>query len=127
MIGIPDSLKRLSEDASLHFVQWLTTCTQKHVVRWQVCLHTMRTFIAGPHGPMLIQFVVDSAPHGSQSWHLLTFTSASGIELLRAAPPPTDQAYPSVASAIDLLFRTVSNTQLRSALSVVTSLSPSHV
>jgi len=114
MVGVPDCPKRLSEDASLHFVQGLTTRTRQHVARWQVCPHTMRTFIAGPHGPTLIHFVVDSAPpHGSHSWRLFALTSLSGIELLHAAPPANVHSGTPFASAIDRLFLTVSNTHRR--------------
>jgi len=110
MLSLPDSLKRLSEDASFRFVQWLSTCTEQRVARWQVCPHTMRTFIAGPHGPMLIQFVVNSAPQGPRSWRLFTITSSSGIELLRTTPPANAHADTPFVSAIDVLFLTVSNT-----------------
>lgn len=108
MLGLPDSLKRLSEDASLRFVQWLTSRTQQGVAQWQVWPHRMRTFIAGPNGPMLIQFVVDSAPQGPHTWRLFSITSSSGIELLRAAPPATVHAGTQLASAIDVLFQTAS-------------------
>lgn len=110
MFGLPDSLRRLSEEASFHFVQWLTTRTQQRVAVWQVCPHRMSTFIAGPHGPMLIQFVVSSAPQDPHSWRLFTITSSSGIELLRATPTANVHTGPPLASAIDVLFLIVSNT-----------------
>jgi hypothetical protein len=110
---LPGSLKWLSEDASLHFVQWLTACAQQCFARWQVCPHTMRTFVAGPHGPMLIQFFVDSAPLGLQSWRLLTITSSSGVELFRDSAPANAKIGSRLASAIDMLFLAVSNTRPR--------------
>ena len=108
MARLPDSLKPLSEDGSLHFVQWLTTCTRQHFARWQVCSDRMRTFIAGAHGPMLIQFVMNSAPQDTHNWRLFTITSPSGIELLHATRPANAQIGPLFASAIDVLFQTVS-------------------
>jgi len=104
MLGLPDSLKQLSEDASLHFVQWLITRTQQRFATWQLCPYRMRTFIAGPHGPMLIQFVVNSAPQAR--WRLFTITSSCGIELLRATPENA-----AFASAVDVLVLTISNTR----------------
>jgi len=107
MLGRQDSLKGLSQDASLHFVQWLTTRTKQRFASWQVWHHGMRTFIAGPRGPMLVQFVGSSPPY---SWRLFTITSSSGIELLRATPPVNVHAVSLFTSAIDMLFLTISNT-----------------
>lgn len=109
MLGLRDSLKSLSKDASLCFVQWLTRRTQQRLVRWQVCPHRMMTFIAGLHGPMLIQFAVNSAPQAPHSWHLFSITSSSGVELFRATPSASNPTQSPFVSAIDLLFLAISN------------------
>jgi hypothetical protein len=110
MRGSPGPFKRLSEDATLDFVKWLTTRTQQRVATWQVCPCVMRTFIPGPHGPLLIQFAVDATLPRPRAWRLFTVTRAAGGELIRATPTTNRETAPPSACAIDALFFTICNT-----------------
>ena len=117
MRGSPGPSKRLSEDAILDFVKWLTTRTQQRAAQWQVCTCVIRTFIPGPRGPLLIQFTVDPTLPRLQAWRLFTVTGAAGSELIRTMSPTNQDATPPSTCAIDALFYTISTTHRRSSIS----------